>query len=366
MLPCNAFSRQNSHLAGNAMQEFELLENYLEMQVTAHGTSPDVVQTILAICAATRKISALVSRGPLVGALGATRADNSDGDVQKELDIVANDCVIESLGDSPVSWLVSEELDKPLMIQEGAPLIVAIDPLDGSSNIDTNTSVGTIFSILPAGEHARDSADQAVLQPGTNQLAAGYVIYGPQTALVLTTGRGTDIFTLDPDTAAFRLTRENVRISNTTREFAINVSNFRHWDSHIRAYIDDCLQGEDGHRDSNYNMRWLASLVAECHRIFSRGGVFLYPGDARKGYGAGRLRLLYEINPIALLVEQAGGAATTGRQRVLEIEPHAIHQRAPMIFGSSHEIKRVERYHRDLDMNGERSQLFSKQGLFQT
>ena len=346
------------------MQPFTALESHLNTSVTDNDVRPEVAQTILAITDATRKIAALVSRGPLAGALGAARGDNSDGDQQKELDIVANDLVIDALRTAPVAWLASEELDQPLQIKAGAPLVVAIDPLDGSSNIDTNTAVGTIFSILPAGTPAETPNENVMLQPGTRQLAAGYVIYGPQTALVLTTGNGTQMFTLDPENGKFRLTNENVQVTETTREFAINVSNFRHWNPQVRAYIDDCLEGVDGNRDNNYNMRWLASLVAECHRIFSRGGVFLYPSDARKGYAAGRLRLLYEVNPIAFLVEQAGGFATTGHKRVMEVQPEAIHQRIPMIFGSSHEIRRVERYYAESEMHGERSQLFKKHGLF--
>jgi fructose-1,6-bisphosphatase I len=346
------------------MQEFESLTDYLNEAIANGETSPDVARVVLAITSATQDISALVSRGSLAGALGAARGDNSDGDVQKELDIVANDIIIAALKDSPVAWLASEELDQPIRINAEAPLIVAIDPLDGSSNIDTNTAVGTIFSLLPVAGTDDSLGPDVVLQKGTRQLAAAYVIYGPQTALVLTTGNGTHIFTLDKDSGDFRLTRKNVKVPDTTREFAINVSNFRHWDRHIRAYIDGCLAGEDGQRDNNYNMRWLASLVAECHRIFSRGGVFLYPSDKRKGYASGRLRLLYEVNPIAFLVEQADGAATTGRGRVMEVQPKAVHQRIPMIFGSRHEIRRVEHYHAETDMNGERSQLFGKRGLF--
>ena len=348
------------------MQAFESLSNYLNRSVADKVITAEVAQVILAITAATQKLSALVSRGPLAGALGATRGDNTDGDVQKELDIVANDIIIEALEDTPVAWLVSEELDQPKSMNPEASLIVAIDPLDGSSNIDTNTSVGTIFSLLPINDTDGATNANIVLQRGTQQLAAAYVIYGPQTALVLTIGHGTHIFTLDRDSGDYRLTAPDVTVPETTREFAINVSNFRHWDRHIRAYIDGCLAGEDGQRDSNYNMRWLASLVAECHRIFSRGGVFLYPSDARKGYSAGRLRLLYEVNPIAFLVEQAGGMASTGRQRVMEIEPVAVHQRIPMIFGSRHEIRRVERYHNESGSSGERSQLFGKRGLFRT
>ncbi len=343
------------------MQSFETLETYLTQKAEAADVSRAVADTVIAIASATIEISAIIARGRLAGDLGASRGDNTDGDVQKELDLVANDIVIAALNDAPVAWIVSEELQDPLQGTVGAPLGVAIDPLDGSSNIDTNTSVGTIFSVLPA---QTDTADSTTLQPGTQQLAAGYVIYGPQTTLVLTLGDGTMMFTLDPEQAAFRLTEPGVRIPETTREFAINASNFRHWDGPIRAYVDDCLNGEEGFRDSNYNMRWLASLVAECHRILSRGGVFLYPSDARKGYAAGRLRLLYEVNPIAFIVEQAGGAGTTGTQRLLEIEPNGIHQRAPMIFGSSREITRVERYFEKTRMNAERSQLFNKRGLF--
>lgn len=344
------------------MQSFETLETYLSQKTLAADVPQAVADTVLAIAAATIKISAIIARGLLAGDLGASRGDNVDGDVQKELDLVANDIVLEELLGAPVAWIVSEELENAIQGMIDAPLVVAIDPLDGSSNIDTNTSVGTIFSVLPV--KADTDATDPVLQPGTEQLAAGYVIYGPQTALVLTLGDGTMIFTLDPAEGAFRLTEPEIRIPETTREFAINASNFRHWDGPIRAYVHDCLNGEEGFRDSNYNMRWLASLVAECHRILSRGGVFLYPSDARKGYAEGRLRLVYEVNPIAFIIEQAGGAGTTGTKRLLEIEPSGIHQRTPMIFGSRREVARVERYFERTRINAERSQLFNKRGLF--
>ncbi len=325
-----------------------------------------VSHTIEAIAEACIEISALVARGPLAGELGAEKGENVDGDTQKALDLIANDLIIEALHDAPVSCLVSEELEEPRSINTGAPLFVATDPLDGSSNIDTNVSVGTIFSILPSGiDEDGDNIDDIcrLLQPGTAQLAAGYVIYGPQTALVMTIGKGTMIFTLDPLTQEFRLTSKSVKISLDTNEFAINSSNSRQWDGHIRAYVDDCLVGEEGPHGTDYNMRWIASLVAECHRILSRGGIFLYPGDIRKGYGAGRLRLVYECNPIALLVEQAGGAATTGTQRVLEMQPQTIHERAPMIFGSKHEVELVEQYYADLNPYHERPQLFRNRTL---
>jgi len=322
-----------------------------------------VAETLGAIAKACSGISELIAQGPLAGTLGAVHGNNMDGDAQKELDLRSNDLVIDSLQKMPVAFLVSEELDAPLEIQSDAPLIVAIDPLDGSSNIDTNISVGTIFSILPSRTGRNGAGDSIILQQGTRQLAAGYVIYGPQTALVLTIGEGTQIFTLDPRSREFRLTAANVRIPEETREFAINVSNFRHWDRYIRAYVDDCLEGEKGPRESSFNMRWVASLVAECHRILSRGGIFLYPGDDRTGYENGRLRLLYEINPIGWLIEQAGGGATTGSGRVLDLQPTDIHQRAPLIFGSRREVDRVNRYYSELHAVGDRSPLFNQRGL---
>jgi len=349
------------------MTEVATLEHYLQEWVDDDQTHrADVAVTLNAIAGACCRISGLIAEGPLAGALGAVHGNNMDGDAQKELDLRTNELVISSLQDAPVALLVSEELAEPLEIQPGAALNVAIDPLDGSSNIDTNISVGTIFSILPSQTTSNGSGADPILQQGTHQLAAGYVIYGPQTALVLTVGEGTQIFTLDPRTNDFKLTTTNVQIPEETREFAINVSNFHHWDRHVRAYVDDCLEGETGPRKSSYNMRWVASLVAECHRILSRGGIFLYPGDARTGYENGRLRLLYEINPIGWLIEQAGGGATTGSGRVLELQPTDIHQRAPLIFGSRQEVDRVDRYYSEPHAVGERSPLFSQRGLLRS
>jgi fructose-1,6-bisphosphatase I len=325
-----------------------------------------VARTIECFAGACIEIAALVARGPLAGELGEDRGDNADGDTQKALDLIANDLIIEALYDAPVSCLVSEELANPRQINRGAPLFVTTDPLDGSSNIDTNLSVGTIFSILPSGINMDQSNIDdpcRLLQPGTAQLAAGYVIYGPQTALVLTLGDGTMIFTLDPRSKVFRLTCRDAEIIPTTNEFAINSSNSRQWDGHIRAYVDDCLAGEDGPHGTNYNMRWIASLVAECHRILSRGGIFLYPSDIRQGYASGRLRLVYECNPIAMLVEQAGGSATTGTQRIMEIQPVDIHERVPLIFGSKTEVELVGQYYADLDPSHHRSQLFKNRTL---
>jgi len=343
------------------MSEYPTLKNYLADWAENSEDKLAITQTIETIAEACVEISALVARGPLAGELGAAQGDNADGDTQKALDLIANDLIIEAIQAAPVACLVSEELEKPLTIKEGAALFVATDPLDGSSNIDTNVSVGTIFSILPTGEGGKD--DCCLLQPGTAQLAAGYAIYGPQTAMVLTVGDGTVIFTMDPRTREFRLTKPVTEIYPDTTEFAINSSNSRQWDGHIKAYVDDCLQGEEGPHGSNYNMRWVASLVAECHRILSRGGIFLYPGDIRQGYAAGRLRLVYECNPIAFLVEQAGGMASTGTQRIMEIQPQDIHERIPMIFGSLHEVELVEQYYNDLNPYHERPQLFGNRSL---
>ena len=343
------------------MSEYPSLKQYLADWRSDSGARLAVTRTIEALAGACVEISELVARGPLAGELGAEQGDNTDGDTQKALDLIANDLIVEAMHAAPVACLVSEELENPTPINTDAPLFVATDPLDGSSNIDTNVSVGTIFSILPSPEQT--SQPCSLLQPGTAQLAAGYVIYGPQTALVMTLGEGTQVFILDPLNNEFRLTSGQTAIPPDTAEFAINTSNSRQWDGHIRAYVDDCLEGEEGPHGTNYNMRWIASLVAECHRILSRGGIFLYPGDIRKGYAQGRLRLVYECNPIAFLVEQAGGYATTGTQRIMEIAPQAIHERVPMIFGSRHEVELVEKYYAEINPYHERSQLFRKRSL---
>lgn len=343
------------------MSEYPSLEQYLADWRGDSDARLAITQTIEALAGACIEISELVARGPLAGELGAEQGDNVDGDCQKALDLIANDLIIEAMHEAPVACLVSEELEGPAPFKKGAPLYVATDPLDGSSNIDTNVSVGTIFSLLPTPEQGSEPCN--LLQPGTAQLAAGYVIYGPQTALVMTLGDGTQIFTFDPLTGEFRLTSQLIAIPPDTTEFAINSSNSRQWDGHIRAYVDDCLEGEEGPHGSNYNMRWIASLVAECHRILSRGGIFLYPGDIRKGYALGRLRLVYECNPIAFLVEQAGGYASTGTQRIMEIDPQAIHERVPMIFGSRHEVQLVEKYYAEINPFHERPQLFRNRSL---
>jgi fructose-1,6-bisphosphatase I len=332
-------------------------------QDALRGAVAETVEKIADACCAIAEIIAL---GPLAGSLGKNRGENADGDTQAELDLRANDLLTGELRAAPVACVASEELAIPCGMDERAAVCVAIDPLDGSSNIDTNVSVGTIFSILPMRCSGCQPSARCFVQKGKKQLAAGYVIYGPQTALVLTLGAGTHIFTLNPDTGEFCLTRSGVQIPPDTNEFAINTSNFRRWDGHIRAYVDDCLQGADGPHGKNYNTRWIASVVAECHRIMARGGIFLYPGDRRPDYHKGRLRLAYECSPIAFLVEQAGGAASTGQKAIMDVKPKDIHERVPLIFGSLNEVRLLEHYCQQADPFQERSALFGNRGLFRT
>jgi fructose-1,6-bisphosphatase I len=252
-------------------------------------------------------------------------------------------------------------MEGPLLLDAKAPLLVAIDPLDGSSNADANASIGTIFTVLPALEH--NDEPSAFLQQGVNQLAGGFFVYGPQMVLVVSVGAGTQIFTLDRKTQKFVLTHPKVEIPPRTSEYAINDSNSRHWDDPIRTYVDDCTRGKDGPRGRDFNMRWTGTPVADIFRILSRGGIYLYPGDKRREFRSGRLRLIYEANPIAWVVEQAGGAATTGSERVLEIIPTSLHQRVPLIAGSRLEVEHAARLHDGLQIRGERSPLFSRRGL---
>ena len=342
------------------------LQSYLDDWAGSDTERQAVAVTIKAIADASVKVCDLITLGPLAGSLAAVVGDNADGDAQKELDILANDIFIEGLQGSPVNIFGSEESDTVLRLNEKGTLAIAIDPLDGSSNIETNVSVGTIFSILPMASASGPSDEDAVLQPGRNQLAAGFVIFGPQTALVLTVRQGTHIFTLDPRSGQFHLTSEKVMIPSGKLEYAINASNYRHWDTPLRAYIDDCMSGDQGPHGDNFNMRWVASLVAETFRILVRGGIFLYPRDARPGYQNGRLRLLYEANPIALLIEEAGGGATEGEFNILDIEPSELHQRVPLIFGSLEKVKRVTNYHNDRTSLISKSPLFGRRGLFRS
>ena len=338
------------------------LEAYLGAWAGTDTARIAVARAISAIVEAGRDIAYLVAEGPLAGNLAAVVTENVQGEVQKHLDKYANDCLLAALGQTSIAAIASEELEHPHVIDPNGQILVAIDPLDGSSNIETNAPIGTIFSILPHVTGASAATHDAFLIPGHKQLAAGYVLYGPKTTLILTIGEGTVAFTLDRRSGTFILTNRGVQIKEKTKEWAINASNQRHWDDGIRSYVEECLAGVEGPRGEDTNMRWIASLVADCHRILVRGGSFLYPADKRRGYQDGRLRLMYEANPIAMVIEQAGGLATTGRQRILDIQPKALHQRIPLIFGSKTEVERIERHCAE-PATGD-APLFGKRGLF--
>lgn len=309
-----------------------------------------------AVATAVKIIANQVNKGALVGALGSAGTENVQGEVQKQLDVISNEVMVgQTEWTGYLAAMASEEIDDiypiPATYRRGKYLLV-FDPLDGSSNIDVNISVGTIFSILRSPSTGDDPRLDDFLQPGTEQVCAGFALYGPATMLVLTTGSGVDGFTLDRDIGAFILTHPHMRIPEEANEFAINASNERFWEPPVRRYVQECLAGSTGAREKDYNMRWVASLVAEAFRILTRGGVFLYPADSKDPAKPGRLRLLYEANPIAFIVEQAGGLATTGRQRILEVSPTSLHQRVPLVFGSRHEVEIVERYHKEHDESG--------------
>lgn len=326
----------------------------------------DVARTVEAIAEASVALHAHVDRGELAGGLDVVGLKPAGGDQQTALDRHANEVLVEKLTGAPVAAMLSAEVECPVRIRPEQPLVTAIDPLDGTTNIDTNAAIGTIFSILAktGGPAAEGYCDSCFLQPGTRQLAAGFIVHGPGTLLALTVLDGTQIFTLDPDSGRFILTVRNVQIPAMAREYAINASNYRHWDEAIRIYVDDCLKGIEGVRGWDFNMRWSGSLVAEIYRILTRGGIYIYPADQREGYAHGRLRLLYEANPIALIVEQAGGAASTGRERILDILPKSLHQRVPILVGSRAEVDYVDRLYTHPRAHGERSPLFGRRGLF--
>jgi fructose-1,6-bisphosphatase I len=302
-----------------------------------------VAAAVEAFAQASIEISDLIACGALAGITGeAQGAQNADGDVQKDLDVRADEIIRVAL--QPVPWgaLASEEAEAADIGGSGGLIDIAYDPLDGSSNIETNMTVGTIFSIMPAS-----AGKTPFTGKGSAQVAAGFVVYGPQTSLVLTLGDGVHIFTLDRAARSYKRIRAGVQIPVECSEYAINASNHRHWEQPVRDFVEQCIAGSDGPRGKNFNMRWIASLVAEAYRILIRGGVFLYPSDARKGYADGRLRLVYEAHPMAFIVEQAGGVASTGRTRILDIAPTAIHQRVPLIMGSISKVKRIEAMHLD-------------------
>jgi fructose-1,6-bisphosphatase I len=301
-----------------------------------------VAAAVDAFASASIAISELIGCGALAGITGeAQGAQNADGDDQKDLDVRADVIIRTALKSVPWSALGSEEAETAEIGASGGLIEIAYDPLDGSSNIETNMTVGTIFSIMPA------SGTTPFTSKGSAQIAAGFVVYGPQTSLVLTLGDGVDIYTLDRATRSYKRIRARVQIPVECAEYAINASNHRHWEQPVRDFVEQCIAGTDGPRGKNFNMRWIASLVAEAYRILIRGGVFLYPGDARKGYADGRLRLVYEAHPIAFIMEQAGGGASTGRSRILDIAPTAIHQRIPLIMGSISKVNRIDAMHLD-------------------
>ncbi|TXH35159.1 MAG: class 1 fructose-bisphosphatase, partial [Rhodospirillaceae bacterium] len=313
------------------------------------GASGDLNGLILNVALACKQIAHRVAAGALGGVLGSADCTNVQGEVQQKLDLLANtDFLHTTEWGGQVAGMVSEELTDPYQVPAQHPkgkYLLAFDPLDGSSNIDVNVSVGSIFSILLAPTPGTDATHDDFLQPGTSQVCAGYAIYGPSTILVLSVGTGVHAFTLDPSLGEFILTREAIQIPPTTREFAINASNQRFWEPAVQRYVHECQAGQSGPRHKDFNMRWVASLVAETHRILTRGGVFLYPQDSRDPAKPGKLRLLYEANPMAFLIEQAGGAASTGRSRILEVAPTDVHQRIPFIFGAREEVERIESYH---------------------
>ena len=320
------------------------LAQYLSRSIERNSIGFAVKDTIICLSQASKNIAYFLSKnGLLNNQMGSQIGNiNVDGDSQKALDVIADKAIIKAIADKDVAAYFSEEQDTVLLLEQKGNLIVCADPLDGSSNIDNNISVGTIFSILPRknNNYEIDHITNDVLQPGVNQLASGFFMYGPQTTLILTIGNGVAAFVLDND--EFFLMEWKPKLSQSGNQFAINMSNMRFWSQKARDYIHQCLDGEEGNFAKNYNMRWCGSLVADAWRIFREGGIFLYPEDSRKNYDEGRLRLIYEANPIAFLVEQAGGRASNGQTEILSIKPNAIHQRVPLIFGSKRDVANYE------------------------
>src|SRR5512143_1385209 len=330
----------------------------------------ELIALVNDIQTACKYIASAVAHGALTGARGSTGQLNVQGEDQKPLDRIANDIMLASCEwGGYLAGMVSEEMDAPYPIPAQYPrgrYLLVFDPLDGSSNLDVNVTVGTIFSVLRAPEGVVDPKPEDFLQPGSKQVCAGYALYGPAAMIVLTLGTGVHGFTLEPEIGAYILTHPNLAIAEDTQEFAVNASNQRFWEPPVRRYVEECLAGKTGTRGKDFNMRWSASLVAEVHRILMRGGLFMYPKDTKDPTKPGRLRLLYEANPMAMLVEQAGGAASTGRGRILDAIPASLHQRVPVILGSKSEVDRLERYHAEHD-RGEvafSSPLFNERSLF--
>ncbi len=362
-------------------QRWTLTRYLIEQRRRFPQASGDLNALLLDVALACKAIARIVAFGELGDSLGQTApvqaaSLNVQGELQKPLDVLSNDIFIRmNEWNGHLAGMASEEMDAPKQIPSAYPrgkYLLVFDPLDGSSNIDVNVSVGSIFSILRApqdvvdveGEHQRDVGVADFLQPGAAQVAAGYALYGPTTMLVLSVGNGVVGFTLNPNLGEFVLTHPDIQVPADTQEFAINSSNSRFWEAPVKRYVDECLAGKTGPRGRDFNMRWIASMVAEAHRILMRGGVFLYPRDTKDPAKPGRLRLLYEANPIGFLMEQAGGRASTGRQPVLGVRPAALHQRIGLVFGSKNEVERIERYHHDPATKDSGNPLFAERGLF--
>ncbi|MQY52305.1 class 1 fructose-bisphosphatase [Rhodocyclus tenuis] len=332
------------------MRRISLSRYLIEEQREKGRIDADLRLLIEVVARACQRISIAIGKGELGGVLGEAGSDNVQGEAQKKLDVLANEILLEANEwGGHLAAMASEEMEEPYPIPSRFPkggYLLLFDPLDGSSNIDVNISVGTIFSVLRRPEGATNPDEADFLQAGSEQVVAGYALYGPTTTLALTLGNGVALFTLDREQGAFILTGENLTIPPDTREFAINVSNQRHWEAPMQRYVDDLLAGKEGPRGKDFNMRWVASMVADVHRILTRGGVFMYPLDARITQQGGKLRLLYEANPMAFIVEQAGGAASDGHQRILDIQPQRLHQRIPVVLGSKNEVETIVAYHR--------------------
>jgi fructose-1,6-bisphosphatase I/sedoheptulose-1,7-bisphosphatase len=349
-------------------REMTLTEFIIGEQRTFPHATGDFTALVNDVQLACKRIANIVGKGALVGALGKAGTTNVQGEEQAKLDIAANQIFLRTNErGGHLAAMVSEELEEPYQIPAGFPrgrYLLSFDPLDGSSNIDVNVSVGSIFSVLVCPDDVGEPDARAFLQAGTRQVCAGYAIYGPTTMLVLTFGRGTHGFTLDREIGEFILTHPDLKVPEQTSEFAINSSNSRFWEPAVKRYVDECLAGQSGPRGKDFNMRWIASLVAEAHRILLRGGVFLYPCDDREHGRNGKLRLLYEANPIGLLIEQAGGRASTGFRPVLAVEPERLHERTGFVFGARREVERIEQYHGDHNERPYDAPLFGSRGLF--
>jgi len=345
---------------------YTTISKFLIPQVPEGPHGRELAALLVDVAAVVKAISAAVGKGSLLGLSGLAGSENAQGEAQKKLDLLADEYFARGVEWSGlVGAIASEELEDAHFVEGGGRLALVFDPLDGSANLDLNVPVGSIFSVLALSETTRGTA--AILQPGSRQLAAGYAIYGPATQIVITVGRGTHGFTLDREIGNFVLTHPDLRIPEEGSEYLINASNRRFWEPPITRYVDECKAGQEGPRGRDFNTRWIASMVADVHRILLRGGIYMYPRDQKEANREGRLRLMYEANPMAMIVEQAGGAASTGRGRILDVVPERLHQRVPVILGSRAEVERVERYHAEYDRGEDKpfsSPLFGERSLF--